>query len=146
VGIFMNQIMDGKPLSVFGDGKQTRAFSYIGDVAPYIARCVDVPESYNQVFNIGADQEFSVNILAETVMKAMGSKAALRHLPPRNEVQHAFADHSKVKRIFNIKNLTTLEAGIEKMAKWAKTVGVRKSKKFGDIEVTQKLPSIWLED
>src|SRR3954470_2497080 len=49
VGIFMNQLMQGEPLTVFGDGNQTRAFSYIGDVAPYIAASVDVPEAYNEV-------------------------------------------------------------------------------------------------
>jgi len=61
VGIFMNQILQGKPMTVFGDGSQTRAFSYIGDVAPIIAEAVDVPDAYNQVFNIGADQPYSVN-------------------------------------------------------------------------------------
>ena len=53
VGIFMNQLMQGKDLTVFGDGKQTRAFSYIGDVAPYIANCVSNPGALNQIFNIG---------------------------------------------------------------------------------------------
>src|SRR6185369_5655700 len=52
VGIFMNQLMQGKSLSVFGDGSQTRAFSYIGDVAPYIARSVNINGALNQVFNI----------------------------------------------------------------------------------------------
>jgi len=47
VGIFMNQLMQGRELSVFGDGKQTRAFSYIGDVAPVIANSVNVPAAYN---------------------------------------------------------------------------------------------------
>src|SRR5690606_37688101 len=64
IGIFMNQLMQGKELTVFGDGSQTRAFSYIKDVAPYIARYVFVPEAYNQVFNIGADKNYSVKELA----------------------------------------------------------------------------------
>ena len=42
LGIFMNQILQDKPLTIFGDGKQTRAFSYIGDVAPYIARSIEM--------------------------------------------------------------------------------------------------------
>jgi UDP-glucose 4-epimerase len=56
VGIFMNQILQRKPMTVFGDGTQTRAFSYIGDVAPLMAEAVAVPDAYNHVFNIGADQ------------------------------------------------------------------------------------------
>ena len=43
IGIFMNQLMRGEPMTIFGDGTQTRAFSYIGDVAPLIARAIDVP-------------------------------------------------------------------------------------------------------
>src|SRR5204862_7506583 len=86
VGIFMNQLMQEKPLSVFGDGMQTRAFSYIGDVAPHIANSVNVPASFNQVFNIGADKEFTVKELADTVSEAMGMKGTLRFLPARNEV------------------------------------------------------------
>jgi len=58
VGIFMNQILAGRPLTVFGDGTQTRAFSYVGDVAPIVARSVDVEAARNEVFNVGADQPF----------------------------------------------------------------------------------------
>ena len=50
IGIFMNQLMKGMPLTVFGDGTQTRAFSYIDDVAPYIANCVNIPSAYNEGF------------------------------------------------------------------------------------------------
>jgi UDP-glucose 4-epimerase len=47
IGIFMNQIMQGKPVTIFGDGEQTRAFSYIGDVAPVIAESIERPSAYN---------------------------------------------------------------------------------------------------
>jgi len=146
VGIFMNQLMLEKPLTIFGDGQQTRAFSYIGDVAPYIANCVDVPEAYNQVFNIGADQEFTVKELANTVCDVMGMQGQVRHLEARNEVMHAYADHSKVQKIFNIKAGYTLKEGLQLMADWAKTAGTRKSEKFKGIEITEKLPPVWQED
>jgi UDP-glucose 4-epimerase len=138
--------MQGKDLTVFGDGEQTRAFSYIGDVAPYIANSVNVKEAYNEVFNIGADKEYSVNELAETVIDALAMKGKLRHLDPRNEVVHAYADHTKAKKVFNIKNSVPLIEGINRMAMWAKKAGIQKSQKFNNIEITDKLPSIWLED
>jgi UDP-glucose 4-epimerase len=146
VGIFMNQLMQGKPLTVFGDGNQTRAFSYIGDVAPYIANCVNIKEACNQIFNIGADQNYTVNELAAAIMKAMEITGDLRHLPSRHEVQHAHSDHSKAKKVFGIKKAITLEEGLAKMTEWAKKHGVRKSSKFSSIEISEKLPSIWLED
>lgn len=146
VGIFMNQLMQGKPLTVFGDGTQTRAFSYIGDIVPSIVSSAFTPEAYNQVFNIGADKEYSVNELAKLTMQSMGMAGEIRHLPARNEVIHAHADHSKVKRVLGDHPLTSLEEGLCRMAAWAKNAGVRKSKKFSDIEIMEKLPPIWLED
>lgn len=147
VGIFMNQLMLGKSLTIFGDGSQTRAFSYIGDVAPYIANSVNVPAAYNEVFNIGADQDYTVNELATTVMKAMGIEQEIRHLEARNEVMHAHSDHSKSHKVFGIdaNTYTTLEEGINRMAEWAKNAGTRKSDYFKNIEILEKLPAVWLE-
>lgn len=144
VGIFMNQLMQGKSLTVFGDGLQTRAFSYITDVSPIIARSVEVPEAYNEVFNLGADKEYTVKELAETTINVMGMTEPLQHLPARNEVVHAYADHSKVKRVFGLGGFTSLEDGLRDMADWAKSVGARESSVFDNIEITEKLPSIWI--
>ena len=145
IGIFMNQLMQNKPLSVFGDCNQTRAFRDITDVAPYIASSVNIPATYNQVFNIGADKEYTVNELATTVMEAMGIKGTLQHLPARNEVVHAYSDHSKAKKYFSINggNFVSLSEGVTRMATWAKKVGVRSSSIFNNIEITEKLPSSW---
>ena len=138
--------MQGKSLSVFGDGLQTRAFSYIDDVAPYIANCVNIKESENEVFNIGADQEYTIIELAETIQNAMNLKQPIMHLDARNEVVHAHADHSKAKTIFKIKNFTPLQDGIQNMSRWAKDAGSRESSKFENIEITEKLPHFWTLD
>lgn len=145
IGIFMNQLMQERPLSVFGDGLQTRAFSYIGDLAPYLANCVNIPEAYNEIFNIGADKEYTVLELAQTVQEVMGISGEIMHLEPRNEVVHAYADHTKAQQTFNIKSETTLREGLQKMADWAKKVGARKSGEFSNIEIMEKLPSFWLK-
>src|SRR5271166_5081645 len=89
IGIFMNQIMQGQPMTIFGDGTQTRAFSYIDDVAPVIAASIARTNSYNQVFNVGADKPYSVNELATVVSAAMGAQSQIKHLDARNEVVHA---------------------------------------------------------
>ena len=145
VGIFMNQLMRGEPLTVFGDGEQTRAFSYIADVAPAIAASIDTPEAYNEVFNVGADKPYTVNELARSVMTAMGMDGEIRHLPARNEVLDAFADHSKARRVFGSGEAVPLQEGLDRMAGWAKQVGPRRGEKFGDIELTRGLPPVWLE-
>ena len=138
--------MQGKPLSVFGDGLQTRAFSYIGDVAPHIANAVNVTEAFNQIFNIGADKEFTVKELADTVCDVIGMKSSLRFLPARNEVMHAYADHAKAHKVFGTNATVSLKEGITRMVDWAKKAGIKKSTKFEGIEITEKLPSFWIED
>jgi UDP-glucose 4-epimerase len=143
IGIFMNQIMQGHPLTIFGDGEQTRAFSYVADVAPIIARSVDVAEARNQILNVGADTPYTVNHLAQVVAQAMGVKAKIVHLPARNEVVHAYSDHTQVRRIFGHQAQTPLEDGIARMAAWAKVVGARKSKSFDEIEILKNLPPSW---
>ena len=144
VGIFMNKILQDQPMTVFGDGNQTRAFSYIGDVAPIIAQAIDMPAAYNQVFNIGADQPHSVNALAHAVAGAMGEEANIVHLPPRNEVTHAFSSHEKIRAVFGIRDLYSLEEGLMRMAKWVKQHGARTSRKFENIEVRKNFPEAWL--
>ena len=148
IGIFINQLMQGKELTVFGDGTQTRAFSYIKDVAPHIAQSINNTEAYNQVFNIGADKNYTVKELAETIMKVMGTRSELHFLPARNEVLHAYSDHTKAKNAFKIdeNGFTSLEKGINKMASWAKEVGARQSTPFKNIEILEKLPKVWLEN
>jgi UDP-glucose 4-epimerase len=146
IGIFMNQLMRGEPLSIFGDGTQKRAFSYIGDIAPTIAGAVHVDQAYNQTFNIGADHDYTVNELAENVMAAMGIRGELRHLPARLEVMHATSDHAKLRETFGTLPSTTLDAGLRRMASWVKIAGPRATSRFDAIEVFDKLPAAWLEE
>ena len=143
IGIFMNQLMRGEPMSIFGDGTQTRAFSYIGDVAPLIADAIDVPAAFNQTFNIGADESTTVNELAEQVAKAMGEKPRIRHLEARKEVLHAVADHSKVVEVFGYRPRWSLDRGLKQMAEWALSVGPREPSRRADVEVARNLPASW---
>src|SRR5580700_357215 len=64
VGIFMNQLLRGEAMTIFGDGLQTRNFTYIGDVAPVIARAVQLPEIRNRVYNIGSSEATTIQDLA----------------------------------------------------------------------------------
>jgi UDP-glucose 4-epimerase len=143
IGIFMNQIMQEKPLTIFGDGTQTRAFSYIDDVAIPIARCVEIPDAYNQVFNIGADKPYTINELVHVVGKHFNVTPEVKHLQARKEVMHAYSDHSKAHKIFQGRRSVSLEDGIRIMANWARRVGSRKSQEFNNIEIRKNLPDGW---
>jgi len=143
IGIFMNNILLGKPLTIFGDGEQTRAFSYIDDVAPVIARSVSNPRAYGEVFNVGGDQPYTVNELARAVSRAMGVAPNIRYLAERNEVKHAFASHAKVRKFFDLPAPVSLEEGVSRMAAWVKQVGSRSTRDFAAIEIPYGLPEGW---
>jgi UDP-glucose 4-epimerase len=143
IGIFMNQVMQGEPCTIFGDGSQTRAFSHISDIAPAIARSVNLPKAYNQVFNVGADTPYSVKGLAEVVQRAMGKSTGIRYLNAREEVLHAYSDHSKAGRILDSRPTITLEDGVTRMARWAWATGPRFSPKFKALEIEKYLPDGW---
>lgn len=143
VGIFMNNVMQGQPMPVFGDGLQTRAFTHIDDVAPYIVDCVDRPAACNRVFNVGSESPRTVLDVAHAVAKAFGVPAGITHLPPRNEVVHAFSSSTQFESVFGKHETITLEAGVERMAAWAKRHGPRKTAPFTGIEVARNLPPSW---
>lgn len=143
VGIFMNQLLQGKSMTIFGDGSQQRAFTHIDDIAPILAGCVEKPGARNQIFNIGADVPHSVNELAKVVAAAMGKSPRIEHLDARNEVRVAFSDHSKAEAVFGKKVKVSLPIGVQKMADWVKKNGARESSTFEGIEIERKLPPSW---
>ena len=147
VGIFMNQILSDRPMAIFGDGLQTRAFSYIDDVAPVIARSPLVPAAQNEVFNIGADSHCSVLELAQEVAKAFDVAPRIVHFEERNEVKHAYSSHEKLAAVFpDLPPPTLLSEGIQRMAKWVRRVGKRRPVEYDDIEVTENLPASWVKN
>jgi UDP-glucose 4-epimerase len=143
IGIFMNRIMTGQPLPVFGDGNQMRAFSYVGDISGVIARSVGVPEAINHTFNIGADKPYTINQLAQVVCSAFGVPPNIEYLPPRKEVQHAYATHELATKLLGARSEVSLEDGISRMAAWARKVGPRQGARFDNIEVENNLPGVW---
>lgn len=143
VGIFMNQILQGKPMTIFGDGSQTRAFSYIGDLAPIMLDALDTPAARNHIFNVGADQPYTVNELAKAIARAMQASPDITHLEARNEVAHAYSAHDKVQEVFGARQQHTLDDGLRKMADWVKQHGARSSSRFNNIEILKNLPPSW---
>jgi UDP-glucose 4-epimerase len=148
IGIFMNQLMQGKPVTVFGDGEQSRGFTYIGDIAPIIAQAPLNPDARNEVFNLGADTPVTINQLIQEVGRVVQVEPEIRYLPDRHEVVHAYAKHQKVREAFDLPldYETALRDGLNRMWPWVQQHGARKTPKFNNIEVPKNMPGIWLED
>lgn len=144
IGIFMNNLLKGKPMPVYGDGSQSPAFNHITDVAPVIGRAPLEAASRNEVFNVGADEVHSVLELAHTVAAVLDLPADVAHLPARNEVAHAFSDHSKARDVFGGGDPIRLDEGLARMAQWVRERGPQVSIEFvGEIEVRLSLPPSW---
>lgn len=143
IGIFMQQVLTGKPMTIFGDGLQTRAFSHVDDVAPLIAKAPFVPAAYNQTFNIGADTPHTVLALANEVAASFGVRPVIEHLPTRKEVVHAFSDHGKMRAVFGPPPCVELRDGIRRMAEWTKNQPLLPPTRFDNIEVARGLPPSW---
>lgn len=143
VGIFMRAAREDRPMPVFGDGLQTRAFSYVGDVAPLIARGGLEAGARNEIFNVGADTPITVREIAERVSALFNRPCRLDVQPARDEVKHAFSTHDKVQRVFGQSEPTSIEAGLARMAAWVEREPLREPTPFGDVEITRDLPPLW---
>lgn len=143
VGIFMNQLMKGQPMTIFGDGTQQRAFTHINDVAPVIAESVDFSAAKNEIFNVGADGPTTVNDLAQIIADEMGKPCEVVHLDARNEVKIAYSSHKKAEGVFRKTKRTPLCEGIRAMADWVRKHGARESSTFDEIEVMKNMPPSW---
>lgn len=143
VGLFINQMLRGEKLTVFGDGLQTRQFTYIDDLK---GQFLAAPELVtHRVFNVGSDAEpRTVLDVATLVCREFGvdPAKAIEFLPARKEVVHAHACHDRIKSRVEIGS-TSLEKGISEMVAWARTVGPQEPSTFSGIELTKNLPSVW---
>ena len=149
VGIFLNQLQAGKDLTIFGDGYQTRKFSYISDVSYPIALSGLLEHVNNQVFNIGGDIATTVNELARVTAEAWnGTSSNVIHLDGRNEVTNAESDHKKLSCFFpDLPKPVGLRAGMAQMVTWAKETGKYfEPVRFHSVELMKNLPPSWMTD
>lgn len=147
VAIFINRLMKGLSPIIYSDGKQTRAFSYIDDVTPYIVKAGFLKKAKGQVFNIGPLEEYTVNELADFVLDAFNSKLKPVYMPERpREVRAAYCTNEKAKKLLGYCTTVNLKEGVEKMVKWAKTLGPQEFQYLDTIELAgENLPKAWAE-
>jgi UDP-glucose 4-epimerase len=89
---FVRQAIDGKPITVFGDGAQSRSFTYVGDVVRAVVALIDEPRAIGQVFNIGNGHEITINDLAERIRTLAGSGSDIVRIPYDQAYEAGFED------------------------------------------------------
>jgi UDP-glucuronate decarboxylase len=111
---FLKLALDGKPITIYGDGSQTRTFCFIEDNLDTTWQCLEQGHCINDVMNLGNDQEMSIKELAKLIISITNSASTIVHLPALKEgdMTRRRPDNSKMRAIINRK-LTTLEEGIK---------------------------------
>ena len=89
---FVEAALEGAPLTVYGDGQQTRCFCHVLDVVEALENILEVPECLGKVINLGSDEEVSINRLAATIIELLGSPSKIRHLPFEQAYGEGFED------------------------------------------------------
>jgi len=118
VSIFIKRNLDGKPLLVFGDGRQTRDLLYVEDCADFIIRATFSKGAVGEVINAGSGKDVSINDLALMICK---DKRKIEHVPhphPQSEIRRLVCDYYKAKGILGWRPKTSLEDGIGKTTQW----------------------------
>jgi UDP-glucose 4-epimerase len=123
LGIFLGNLLRGEPLTIFGDGEQSRDFIYIGDVVDAWAGALGNPASYGGVFNLGSGRQTSINHLADQALAAFGRSrgaASVRYAPGRpGEQRHVEADTTRLRTILGWEPRVPFAVGVDETVRWA---------------------------
>jgi UDP-glucose 4-epimerase len=110
---FIERTKQKLPLTIYGDGSQTRDFVNVNDVADAVAACVERSEAEGEVFNIGSGNAISINELAETILELSGAETTVSHAAPRaGDIKNSYADISKAKKLLGYQPKFSLKKGL----------------------------------
>jgi UDP-glucose 4-epimerase len=124
LGIWMRAALEGRPLVVYGDGKQRRALTYIDDILPAMHRASWEPAARNRPINLGGAQPITILSLAELAAPIIGA-VGIHHTPPRDEVRDAWCTVDRSVDVLGYQERTSLREGIERMWEWAREAWAR---------------------
>jgi UDP-glucose 4-epimerase len=142
LGIWMYQHVNGLPMTIYGDGEQTRAFSYIDDCLEPLWKSSQESSCSKQIINLGGTKYYSMNEANEIIRKVMGG-GTLSYKEKRYEVKNAYSSYQKSIDLLGYNDKTSLIDGLTTMWNWGKTQPNRVSKRFDHYELDKGLYSFW---
>jgi nucleoside-diphosphate-sugar epimerase len=125
ITIFMGQVLRGEPLTVIGDGKQTRCFTYVEDAVRATVAAGTAPGTDGEVFNIGTNVETTILELAETMIETAGSKSTIKFVTQESvygssyeDIPRRVPDTSRMENILGVRANTPLREGLARTIEW----------------------------
>ena len=141
LGIWMYQHLNGEECTIFGDGEQERAFSYIDDCLEPFWKAGTDERASKQIINLGGTKECTINEACFTLLEVFGGGSKL-HLEQRHEVKTAFSTYQKSIDILDYEEKTSLKEGLQKMWEWAK-LQPNKHRKIMNYEIDNGIYTFW---
>ena len=142
LGIWMYQYLNNQPITIFGDGKQTRAFSYIDDSLESLWNAAILPEASKEIINLGGIKEYSIKEAAEILKEVIGAKEVV-HLEGRHEVKHSIPTFQKSIDILGFEHKTDLKEGLTTMWNWVKNQPMKDRFIWEKYELEKGIYTFW---
>lgn len=142
LGIWMYQHLNNLPLTVYGDGEQTRAFSYIDDSLEPLWNAAVLPQASKEIINLGGAEEHSINEAVAILREVIGA-AEVVHLEGRHEVKHSIPTFQKSIDILEFKHKTNLKEGLTNMWNWAIQQPMRGQFIWPEYELDKGIYKFW---
>ena len=127
--IFMGQLLRQEPVTVIGDGKQTRCFTYVDDAVEATVAAGLVPEAAGDIFNIGVDRETSILELAQTMIRITGGHSTIKFVTQQSvygdsyeDIPRRVPDNTKMRTILRVSPRVSLEDGLRRTIEWFQKV------------------------
>ncbi|MFX1579450.1 MAG: SDR family NAD(P)-dependent oxidoreductase [Promethearchaeota archaeon] len=119
ISIFINNGFTNQPFPIFGDGTQTRDFTFVRDVVDCNIRAAMSEKTNGEVYNVAGGQQITINRLGEIIKSLTGSTSEFQYLPKREgDIEHSLADISKAQRDFGYEPTVDIESGLKKTIEW----------------------------
>jgi UDP-glucose 4-epimerase len=142
LGIWMYQYLNNQPMTIFGDGEQTRAFSCIDDIVEPLWKSAILPEASKEIINLGGVEEWTVNKASEVLRKVIGGGEVI-YKEGRHEVKHAIPTWQKSIDILGFEHKTDFEDGLRDMWEWAQKQPKREQFVWDSYELEDGIYSFW---
>jgi UDP-glucose 4-epimerase len=138
----MYQHLNGEDMTIFGDGTQTRAFSFIDDSIEPLWNSAVREEASKEIINLGGIDEISIKDVSEIVKEVIG-EGNIVHLEGRHEVKHSIPTYQKSIDILGFEHKTSMKEGLTEMWKWAKEQPMKERFVWPEYELDKGIYSYW---
>jgi len=142
LGIWMYQHLNGEPMTIFGDGSQTRAFSFIDDSLEPLWNSAVKKEASKEIINLGGVEEISIKDASTIVREVIGG-GEIVHLEPRHEVKHSIPTFQKSIDLLGFEHKTSMKDGLTQMWEWVKEQPMRERFVWPEYELDKGIYSFW---